>query len=307
MTYPPGPEWRLPTDPGRLLIAGDTHADLDHWEYLIAMARQHQCGGIVQCGDFGYGMSDSWYVPDLDDLLDDAGLWTVWCDGNHEHHPRLRTRHPWRDTPTSSGVAPLTPTVFYAHRGARWTWNGWRWGALGGAYSIDRAQRRFGEGWFHEETVTLAEVARLIAPVPRIGHDTPGLDVLITHDCPYGVDLVGLPRLPALLERQVGPACEENRVRVLAAVVGTQPQLVFHGHYHLPNQDSVVYPTTDGIPRIGRVYGLSHNRDRENSFVVLEAPTAGDHPAHGVLLPGSEGQTDHPTRSDTTRKPGGSR
>ena len=66
----------------------------------------------------------------------------------------------------------------WADRGAVWSWHGVRFGALGGAVSIDRSVRVENESWWSTETITDLEVDTLIARAPD------GLDVPVAHDAP---------------------------------------------------------------------------------------------------------------------------
>lgn len=94
-----------------------------------------------------------------------------------------------------------------------------RFGALGGAYSIDRAFLTRGWDWFEGEEVVPSDVEAL---------GSEPLDVLFTHDVPAAIDVETTLRLPEAIER------ESYIVRSLLrdAVRATDPKLVFSGHWH---------------------------------------------------------------------------
>lgn len=134
-----------PSDPIRLLVAGDTHGNQLHWEHvLLPAAREHQVDAIVQLGDLGYwpltgeGLD---YLAWLSAELDDADLSVIFVDGNHEDHRALRQLPARPD-----GFVEVTDRILWAPRGHRWTWQGVRFLALGGAYSIDRQYRKLDSG-----------------------------------------------------------------------------------------------------------------------------------------------------------------
>ncbi len=135
----------VPGDPTRLLVAGDTHGNHMHWKHvLLPAARKHQVDGIVQLGDFGYwpltgeGLN---YLAWLSAELDDDDLRVIFVDGNHEDHKALR-QLPAR----ADGFVEVTDRILWAPRGHRWTWQGVRFLALGGAYSIDGQYRKLDSG-----------------------------------------------------------------------------------------------------------------------------------------------------------------
>lgn len=224
-------------DPGRVFLAGDWHANAAWAAECIRAAADADCRVVLQLGDFGLwpGREDS-YLDGIDEAATGAGVQVWWIDGNHEDHDSLDR---WRTTASADGLVAMRDNVVWASRGARWTWSGVRFGALGGAVSVDRFLRRPGVNWWPQEILTAADVERL-------GSDP--LDVLATHAAPAAVAFPGRP-LP-LPEAIVSDA---RRVRSLLdeAVTRTRPRLVVHGHHH-------VRYSTD---RPGyRVEGLAHDK-----------------------------------------------
>lgn len=88
--------------------------------------------------------------------LDEHNLTLVFVDGNHDVHPKLRALPVNED---SFGV--INGRLLYAPRGHRWNWSGIRFGALGGAYSVDRRSRKLGKSWWEGEETSKADVCRL--------------------------------------------------------------------------------------------------------------------------------------------------
>ncbi len=243
----------IPDDPSRLLVPGDTHGNCLHWEdVLLPAAQEHQVGGIVQLGDFGYwpltGEGRD-YLARLSSALDSSDSWIVFVDGNHEDHEALR-KLPTRP----DGFVEVTDRILWAPRGHRWTWQGVRFLALGGAYSIDRRDRKLDSGrwgWFKEEVITPEQAKRAIAGGPA--------DVLLTHDAPAGA----LPTLAGMLTRY-DPYTLQSARHVQEVAEATKPKLLLHGHWHqfqqvaLPGQDT-------------KVIGLSMD-GTEPSWLVLDLP-----------------------------------
>lgn len=160
----------------------------------------------------------------------------------------------------ADGFVDLTDRCVYLPRGHRWTWNGVRFGALGGAFSIDWRERRVGTSWWPEEVTTAKDVEKL---------GSGPLDVLVTHDAPEGVPLSGL-RLP--VEDQV--RTDAVRSLVADAVKATSPALVLHGHWHRRHSFELSWPIgIDGRLEWGhaQVEGLASNVEYDaRAWGVLE-------------------------------------
>lgn len=73
--------------------------------------------------------------------------------------------------------------------------------------------------WWPQERITPTEL-EVLGMEP--------LDVLVTHDCPAGIDL---PSHWTLRDADQA-VCDEQRSLLAEAVRRTQPRLVLHGHWH---------------------------------------------------------------------------
>lgn len=258
----------LPSDTAeslRLLVAGDTHGNATWLEVLFNRALEHRCDVLVQLGDFGYWphtRDGQRFLRRVEFLAKRVRVPIVWIDGNHENHAMLRTLSPRPD-----GFVELSTHVLHAPRGLRWNWAGIRFGALGGAFSIDWRRRVLGVSWWAEEVITPEDVATLT--------DDP-LDVLLTHDAPAGIPIEGLP-LSAPDELR----SYDNRRLIATAVESTNAQVLLHGHWHYRYQFDLTRIDATASKAQGRkvwettrVEGLASDQERDGgAWGVLELPT----------------------------------
>jgi hypothetical protein len=236
---------------GDVLFVGDSHGNPDWWSVVIApFIAVTRPKFVISVGDFGYWPSHPEGVEFLEvvsESLRRSGSALVFVDGNHEQHDALGQLD-------GSPFSAVADRIAYAHRGARWEWSGIRFGALGGAVSPDRHHRAVGWDWFSEERIAATDVDRL---------GTDPVDVLVTHDAPSAVPLVGLSPNPpsAVVERDAAI----NRAFVDAAIRATCPTLVVHGHWH------VSHSTWIETPHSCTVVGLAADnvRDPAQSTVSL--------------------------------------
>lgn len=209
-------------NPGRLLLAGDWHGDSVWARRVIRRAPVGADGRrlVVQLGDFGVwpGGSGKRYLDAVAVALAEAEVVCLFLDGNHEDFPQL-SRLPIR----GDGLREVRPRLFHVPRGARWTWSGVRFLALGGATSLDRPWRTAGRDWWPEEEITRDDIDRAVGG----GR----CDVMLTHDAPAGVDVPGLPPAstwdPGEIER-----ADRHRDLLREVVESVQPAWLFHGHFH---------------------------------------------------------------------------
>lgn len=218
----------------RVFVAGDTHGNLDWISTLAKLAARHSCAGIVQLGDFGFWSDKKTHGsrPVLNERFLDAvatelarhGVWMRVVDGNHDAVPLVTERYGVDDGPTEP-VSIRSGLLDWAPRGTRWQWSGARFGALGGATSIDRRVRTPGWSWWATEMIWPEDVERLGAGK---------LDVLCTHEAPEGVCQPGvdLITLPVRLLQEEADSRECRRL-VERARRTTKPALLLHGHHHM--------------------------------------------------------------------------
>lgn len=220
------------SDPSRVMLAGDWHGSGQWAQKVIHHARKSGADAIVHVGDFG------WWVDCVDTHkflrftqknLEECGINLYWVDGNHEDHDRIQEwleatdGQPWSDK--------RYPRITHMPRGYRWEWWGKTWLALGGAHSVDRLHRIPGRSWWEGEHLSDADIARAI--------DGGTVDIMVSHDCPSGVDIPGIHADEKLdASKSFWPASEiaaanihRNRVRRVVDVV--RPKMIVHGHYHV--------------------------------------------------------------------------
>jgi predicted phosphodiesterase len=184
----------------RLVLAGDTHGNLAWIRTLIGLTKRSGCTDLVVLGDFGFWPDQKVWRAEKRIVLNERfisavastaefhGVLVTAIDGNHDFHPGLLANY----VPDSDGVASIRPGVVqWATRGAVWEWGGVRFGALGGAHSIDSHLRTEGENWWSTEAITDEDVDALIRRA-----DGRAVDVLLSHDCPAGVSIPGIKDLP---------------------------------------------------------------------------------------------------------------
>jgi predicted phosphodiesterase len=158
-----------------IILLGDTHGDFKIFDYIREKIGDDPDAIIIQVGDFGY-----WPMS--------MGNWktTPWpvyfIDGNHEHFPSL-----WEQVPTENGFqikqpVELQKNLFYIPRGTIHTFEGIKFGFMGGGESIDKYWRQYGVSVFHEERVQRHQVEELVKDA-----QTNPIDILITHIPPATV------------------------------------------------------------------------------------------------------------------------
>lgn len=220
-------------EPRRVLLAGDTHGNAGWLATLTKLAARHHCEGIVQLGDFGYWShvpSGEKFLDEVERSLERQGIWLLVSPGNHDNHALL-ARHPQGP----AGLITLRDRIAVAPFGSRWRWRCVRFGALGGAFSVDWAPAPLGlwpgrtpgwDWWPGLEEPNEADAARL--------GEAP-LDILITHDAPIDADLGDKAPLAPEAEWRA----RQTR-RLISDVVGRlRPSLVVHGHWHRRNSDVI--------------------------------------------------------------------
>lgn len=242
-------------EPDRVAIAGDWHRNTDWAVRMIERAHREFADTILHLGDFGYwsGGDTEHYLDTLQQALLNDMTFLLWIDGNHEDHERIE------DLPSdASGLHPIRPNIWHIPRGFRWHWHGKTWLALGGAASVDRKFRTPGLDWFPGELITLADIDRATAG----GH----ADVMLTHDCPTGVDTPWLddPRIWPVTD--MATACH-NRDALRLAVEDVRPTVLYHGHYHHRYSAELVTPNY-----ITRIEGLDRDKaaTESDNMIILD-------------------------------------
>lgn len=237
-------------NPTRIMLQGDVHGDSVAVERGYGAALSAGCDAYVQLGDFGWWPHTDWgytFVENVKALAVAGELPILFIDGNHDNHPDL-----WRSHVgvTAEGFHQLAERFFYLPRGLRFRWQGVGLLALGGGHSVDVHLRQPGKSWWPTELLSQEEIARATAgEIP--------VDIVLSHECPDGVDL-GIDFWPI-------PLAERSRRDVGAIVDAVRPRKLFHGHYHV-RRDSV-YTNSESL--VVETVGLADGSDEHGGDLYL--------------------------------------
>ncbi len=207
----------------RVAVCGDWHNNIG-WVRTIARALPILAPDIttlLQLGDWGMKPSvvDSEFMnTDIDTVLVTLG--------NHEQWGRISpalTKNPG----SSIRVSGMT---WLLSRPARLTIGGRKVLSLGGAASVDRYSRIEGLTWWADEAISDEHVAEAIAGGPA--------DVMLTHESPAGTPVravrAKLRTNPWGFPDDALVDSAASRARVTAVWDAVRPELLLHGHMHVP-------------------------------------------------------------------------
>lgn len=241
----------------KILFAGDTHGNLSHCRYLFGIALGRDVDHVFILGDFGYwehtreGVE---FLDKLDTLATNNDIRVYFLDGNHDNVNLLLEKYDGVEYLNPDGSIQIRSRITYMPRGLRWTWDGVRFIALGGAYSVDKewrlamerkGKRKPGTLWFPGEEMTDKEFMAIL------DDDSSPVDVILAHDKPLNSN--------PMWNRKNITECMPNQIRLQHAIDMLHPSLFLHGHLHYRYTD--LPPTLQGFTVT--VEGLGADPDAE--------------------------------------------
>lgn len=241
----------------RMMFLGDCHGSRGFTCDAINIASKFGIDRLVQVGDFGFwpGMeSGRQFLGEVGKHAVHKRMPFYWIAGNHEDHDAIDEMVTTAITSDSIDEDPTVSPFVHGKRlthirsGARWEWDGVVFGALSGAFSIDRANRTkhsYAFGWFPNEV-----------PDPDLIPGLGKVDVLVTHEAPT----VPAPLAASGSFRSIPESTESQQV-VYDALTASQPDHLVHGHWHCNYRN-----------RIGRteIWGLDRDLSVVNASCVYD-------------------------------------
>ena len=207
------------------LISGDSHADVGYLQELARAADEYNVARIFVVGDFGFWPRTDFGRTFLEQVAK-VEIPVYFLAGNHDCYQSIEEILEDWHVIDDQGFILLSDNCWYAPRGHQWEWDGLRFGALGGAFSIDRDRRVKYVSWFPEEVLSEADVEHAL----QFGE----VDIMLTHDAPQEADLpaayISMGYQNQFWEH---PETELNREKLSRVARAWKPKMLFHGHWHL--------------------------------------------------------------------------
>lgn len=190
------------------------HGNLAQAAQLARYVDQIKPDAVIQVGDFGYC-----YTKRFLEYMQRVNAPIYFLHGNHDNVPMI-----------VNNIRPdgscFVDNMFYLPQGKTWIWEDVNFAAFGGAYSIDRRTRKFGKSWWLEAETLSEDVVK--------GTVDQSTDIMISHDVPFGVEVVEEFESRNLSELSDTIRFESGLFRkgLRECFDNLQPELVVHGHWH---------------------------------------------------------------------------
>ncbi|NYD59291.1 hypothetical protein BKA08_003529 [Nocardioides marinisabuli] len=252
-------------------LEGEREAAVD---CLRLLGERGDIAVACQLGDlrFGYGPDPEGYLDAIESMCAEYEIELLCITGNHENWALLDAL--WADARWQNEDGTLRPIAVRHHvkmlpRGFRWQLGGRSFVALGSAPSVNRGLLTEGVDWWPSEALREEHVQATIAG----GY----ADVMLTHDSPalpYCTATVAdiMASNPMGWPDEILAYADDGIEKVTRAVLGVQPRLVAHGHFHVAGEAEVRLPNTDHNTTI---WSLAARRD-PGTLRVLDLDTLTD-------------------------------
>lgn len=251
----------------RILVAGDTHGELDAVRYKARYAKALGADRIIVVGDFGLwpGYKGMQFIDGLNAIAHEYEIYIFALPGNHEDHDQW-DRLLALGNPTSAGFTYIRDRILLSPKVHNWKWGYSRFYICGGAVSIDKQWRKPGVSWWPNETFSEEDLASVEK------YNGPAIDFLFTHDCSDFTKW----------EDRLKPDADSqaNRRRIDRAIKALRPRYQFHGHMHTKYEwlntrshgqrvTAFGYDDSEWNGAATKTYGLECNYD-DNSWLILD-------------------------------------
>jgi len=243
----------------KILILGDLHAkwhDLNSVMKNVDFNLKIPFDFVIQVGDFGFFPSEMLKLDKFTEIRTKRPT-SLGCevdykplkfhkkvyaiDGNHEDHKFIKksNHEEWKEK----------YNIYYQPRGSWMDIDGYKIGFMGGALHCDRRQ----EGSIDSETTNYI-LNTQINKVIDDWNDVGGMDVIITHSCPIGLNIgmEGHPALYMAAQKYIVDAgygenivddCGDRPLTTLYNRLNKKPDHWFFGHFHRTKQ--IIIDNTD--------------------------------------------------------------
>ena len=261
------------------LCIGDTHGHMDDL-LIVAFAAIYysnmHADQIVQVGDFGYWPnSEISYgkrtvlknIPQHPKYLENVKMGFI--DGNHEHfddlsagvnhqeqyghiHPEYKIEHIKR--------GEIKDTILH----------------MGGAISVDRANRTAGHYYFSDEAIKIGDLYQAIDNVENLGMSGK-IKTIISHDTGQDAFESGMKD-----DFKNDVYSTNNRKMLQSLIDEVKPKLVVHGHYHRSSRyehNGTTYVCLDTTTR-GSLHKIL---DTHINALAIDLTTAEEHVINNIL------------------------
>ena len=167
-----------------ILIIGDTHGTRDNFDNVaLSYPNLTKDDYVIVTGDFGFvwGVNE-YHIKDDDkwlDFLEEKPWTTLFVDGNHENHMRLR-EYPTKEW-SGGKVHEIRKSVLHLMRGEVFEIEGKTFFCFGGARSTDRLYRIPYRSWWPQEIPSREEYDNAISNLELINYHP---NYIITHAMP---------------------------------------------------------------------------------------------------------------------------
>ena len=168
----------------RIFLAGDTHGinDIGKLHYF----NNHGDGRflnkndyVIILGDTAIAWSNEEYENKIRAEYDKFNWTTLFLDGNHVNHSKLI------NLPTfnfhNGKASRVTDNIIYLRRGEIYTFNNKKFLIIGGALSIDKANRTEGIDYWSTELLSYEEECHVIDNLKKHNYK---VDYILTHTIP---------------------------------------------------------------------------------------------------------------------------
>lgn len=169
-----------------IFLTGDTHFNHDIHKLtssnFVQGKKLTKKDYVIILGDFGllwYNDSNNSEEKYWKKWLSQKPWTTLFVDGNHENHSRLLALPMVEKFGGNVGV--VNDSIFHLKRGEIYEINHEVFFTMGGAYSIDKANRQEGISWWKEEQPSYAEYEYGLSNLEKYNWK---VDYILAHNCP---------------------------------------------------------------------------------------------------------------------------
>jgi predicted phosphodiesterase len=232
---------------GKIYLTGDVHGKIDINKFNVFSEGDEldKEDYVIILGDFGILWKN---IPDeteeeLINFFDNTKYTTLFIDGNHENHfrlKRLNTKEMFGGT-----VGKVSESIYHLKRGEIYNICGKKFFTFGGAVSVDKVNRTENISWWKDE---VASYCQFEYGLTNLDKNNNKVDYILSHTCPKDI----VPKVTKFVITEIdGEIFHDPTQDFLYIVTGkVEFEKLYFGHFHTDKDMGKYVCMYDDIKRI---------------------------------------------------------